>query len=141
MKSQNATTTTLPSFADYVDDRKYLKNVSLTTVAWYRDAWRAFGPYIETLLASGGRINDTVRTLVAALREKGVRPVSINSYLTCVRAYLNWLHRQGHLTDKPRVELLKFEHKVIATFTPDHVQRMIAFRSEERRVGKECRSR
>ena len=45
-----------------------------------------------------------------------------------MRAYLNWLHREGHLPDKPRVELLKFEHKVIATFTPEHVERMIGFK-------------
>ena len=60
--------------------------------------------------------------------ERGVRPVSINSYLTGVRAYLNWLHREGHLPDQPRVQLLKFEHKVIATFAPEHVQRMIGFK-------------
>ena len=56
---------------------------------------------------------------------KGLRPVSINSYLTAVRAYLNWLHIEGHLKDKPRVHLLKCEDRVIATLTPDQVQRII----------------
>ena len=44
MESQNAPNTTLPSFSDYVEDRKYLKNVSPKTLSWYADAWKAFGP-------------------------------------------------------------------------------------------------
>ena len=132
MESQNATNTTLPSFSDYVEDRKYLKNVSPKTLAWYGDAWKAFGPHVEPVLASGGRINDAIRSGVSALHDKGVRPVSINSYLTCVRAYLNWLHADGHLKDKPRVELLKCEQKVIATFSPEHVQRILAFKPKGR---------
>jgi integrase/recombinase XerD len=125
MESQNATNTTLPSFAEYVEDRKYLKNVSPKTIQAYRHAWKAFGRYIEPVLASGGRIGDGIRSGVAHLMAKGLRPVSINSYLTALRAYLNWLHVEGHLKDKPRVQLLKCENPVIATLTPEQVQRII----------------
>jgi site-specific recombinase XerD len=65
----------------------------------------------------------------------GIRPVSVNSYLTCVRAYLNWLHSEGFLTEKPRVHLLKFEQKVIATFSPDQVQRLLTFKLKGRNAS------
>ena len=125
MESQNATNTTLPSFAEYVEDRKYCKNVSLKTISSYQDAWKAFGPHVEPVLASSGRIVDGIRSGVAHLRAKGLRPVSINSYLTAVRAYLNWLHAEGHIKDKPRVQLLKYEHRVLATLTPEQLQQII----------------
>lgn len=125
MESQNATNTTLPSFAKYVEDRKYLKNVSPKTIEAYRDAWKAFGPHVEPVLASGGRICDGIRVGVAHLMAKGLRPVSINSYLTAIRAYLNWLHVEGHLKDKPRVEFLKYEHQVLATLSPEQLHRII----------------
>src|SRR5579863_4250702 len=125
MESQNATNTTLPPFAEYVEDRKYLKNVSPKTINAYQDAWKAFGPHVEPVLTSGGRIVDAIRSGVTHLMAKGLRPVSINSYLTAVRAYLNWLHVEGHLKEKPRVELLKYEHRVLATLTPEQLQRII----------------
>ncbi len=62
---------------------------------------------------------------------------SINSYLTCVRAYVNWLHAEGLQKDKPRVQLLKYEHKVLATFSPAHVKAMLAFKPTGR---NECRT-
>jgi len=132
MEYQNDANTNRPSFADYVDDRKYLKNVSPKTVAWYSDAWKAFGPHLEPVLASGGHPNDGIRSAITAMLQRGVRPVSINSYLTCVRAYLNWLHAEQWLKAKPKVQLLKYEHKVIATFSPEQVKRLLAFKPRGR---------
>jgi site-specific recombinase XerD len=60
--------------------------------------------------------------------QKGVRAISVNSYLTCIRAYANWLHAEGYLPEKPKVPLLKCEQKVIGTFSPEQVQKMVAFR-------------
>ncbi len=35
--------TSIPTFADYVQDSKYIKNVSPKTLAWYKDVERVFG--------------------------------------------------------------------------------------------------
>jgi len=118
----------IPSFADYTEDRKYLKNVSPQTLAWLGDVWKAFGPHLEPLLASGDSLNIGLRTAITALLTKGLRPISVNSYLTGVRAYLNWLHQEGFLKEKPKVQLLKCEQKVIATFSPEYVQSLVMFK-------------
>ena len=123
-----ATSPTIPSFADYVSDRRYLRNVSPKTLSWFHDAWKAFGPHLEPILLNGGSVPDGVRAGIATLLAKGVKPVSINSYLTCVRAFLNWLYSEGHLAAKPRVQLLKYERKVISTFTPQQIQAMLTFK-------------
>ena len=126
----------VPSFTSYVEDRKYLKNVSPKTLAWFADAWKAFGPHLEPALSSGGRLPDALKAAVLTLLEKGVRPVSVNSYLTCARAYLNWLHAEGHLADKPKVQLLKFEQKVLATFSPDQIEALLAFKPKGRNQSR-----
>ena len=136
METTANSTLSIPSFSDYVEDRRYVKNVSPKTIAWLQDAWKPFGPYLAPVLASGGRIGDGLKAAVTTLLERGTRPVSVNSYLTCVRAYLNWLHSEGFLTDKPRVHLLKFEQKVIATFSHDQVQRLLTFKPKGRNAAR-----
>ncbi len=122
----------IPSFASYIEDRRYLKNVSPRTLTWLGDVWKAFGSHLEPLLSSGDNLSTGLMAAISALLAKGVRPVSVNSYLTGVRAYLNWLHTGGFLKEKPKVKLLKCERKVIATFSPDHVQRLLAFKPRGR---------
>jgi site-specific recombinase XerD len=122
----------IPSFTDYIKDRKYLKNVSPRTLAWLSDVWKAFGPDLEPLLASGDGFSVGLRTAITALLAKGVRPISINSYLTGVRAYLNWLHVEGFLKEKPKVQLLKCEQKVLATFSPEYIQSLVGFKPKGR---------
>jgi len=128
METNATSSTNITSFAGYVEDRKYLKNVSPKTLVWYRDAWKAFGPELEPALARGDRLNDALRSAITSLLAQGVRPVSINSYLTCVRAYLNWLYAEGCLKEKPRVQMLKYEHKVIGTFSPEQVRMLLEFK-------------
>jgi len=115
-----------PSFDDYVQDRKYARNVAPKTVAWYADVWRAFGRHLNT--ESAQSIRDSVRHAVADLLAKGNKPVSLNSWLTGVRAYCLWLHAEGHLAERPKVSLLKCEQKVLATFSPAQVQRLLSFK-------------
>ena len=79
-------------------------------------------------MSAGRPLSDGLKAAIIALQKKGVRPLSINSYLACVRAYVNWLHAEGFLKDKPWVQLLKYEHKVLATFSPAHVKALLAFK-------------
>ncbi len=54
MENTAKTTTRIPPFNAYVEDRRYLKNVSPKTLAWFMDAWKAFGTHIEPVLANPG---------------------------------------------------------------------------------------
>jgi integrase/recombinase XerD len=115
-----------PSFNDYIQDRKYTRNVSTKTLAWYTDVWRAFGPHLNT--DSAQSIRESVRRAVADLLAKGIRPVSVNSWLTGVRAYCLWLHAEGHLKERPSVKLLKCEQRIIQTLGPEQIKRIVGFK-------------
>jgi len=44
METTANSTLSIPSFDNYIEDRKYVKNVSPKTLAWLEDAWKPFGP-------------------------------------------------------------------------------------------------
>ncbi len=66
--------------------------------------------------------------------------ISINTYLECVNAFHRWASTEGHLTgEKVHIPRLKQEQKVLATLSPEHVQRIVGFKgragSERRMLG------
>jgi hypothetical protein len=73
----------IPSFKAYVEDRKYLKNVSPKTLSWFKDAWKAFGPHLEPVWATGGRYQDLTEVEMAFRTSKTVhlemRPVRVRT--------------------------------------------------------------
>ena len=70
----------------FKQERKYLKNVTPKTLAWYEHSFKAFDGAIDNKADIVGRI--------AKLRECGINPISVNTYLRCINAYLRWLHTE-----------------------------------------------
>jgi hypothetical protein len=58
---------------------------------------------------------------VTKLLADGVSPTSVNTYLRGLKAYVRWLHEEGELKEIFKVQFLKIEEKVLATFTPEQV--------------------
>lgn len=113
----------------FIRERRYFKNVSPATVEWYEQSFRAFSGAWETKQALGQRIAD--------LLTAGIQPVSVNTYLRCIRAFLRWAYAEGHLSAIFPVPKLKHEEKVIATLRPDQIQRILRARPKnttERRL-------
>jgi integrase/recombinase XerD len=113
----------------FIRERRYLKNVTPKTVAWYRDSFRAFDGAMDTRAG--------VLERVAKLRDRGVSATSVNTYLRCITAFFRWACAEGHLPGDPiRVAKLKQEQKVLATLTPEHVRKIIGFqpRKKERKI-------
>src|SRR5262249_38696983 len=66
---------------------------------------------------------------IADLRERGVSPISINSYLRCLNAYFMWLHTE-HSKPLLKIPKLKEEQKILGTLTQEQRQRLIMFRPD-----------
>src|SRR5580700_10070463 len=107
------TITSIPTFHDYVQDRRYIRNVSAKTLEAYGNAWAAFGAHVEPLISAGISPKPGILAAVTALLGRGMKPISVNSYLTAIRSYVYWLHNEGFLKEKFKVSLLKCEKKVI----------------------------
>src|SRR5205809_3471805 len=94
----------------FIRERMYLKGVSPSTVLWYRDSFRAFQDALHSKTAIVQRIGE--------LTQRGVKPVSINTYLRCVNAYFRWMHEE-HKAELIRIPRLKEEQKILATLSSE----------------------
>jgi integrase/recombinase XerD len=106
----------MASWERFIQERVYLKNVSPQTVRYYRWVHRAFAHFIERPTQNG------LLERIIELKEGGLSPTAINTYLRGLKAYLRWAGFEI------RVQFLKTEHKVIATFHPEQVRRLVTFK-------------
>ena len=66
----------------FIEERRYLKNVTAKTLAWYEQSFRAFDGALADEAA--------IKRRVVELRQRGISPTSINTWLRCINAYLVW---------------------------------------------------
>lgn len=104
----------------FVRERMYCKNVSAATVVWYRQSFRAFEGATQDKIA--------MRDRIARLREAGVSAISVNTYLRAINAFFRWRHSEGYVSELLNIPKLKEEQKILATLTPEQVQRIVGFR-------------
>jgi hypothetical protein len=92
--------------------------VSPKTLIWYQCSFKAFDGATSS--------KEAINRRIVELRERGVSPITINSYLRCINAFLRWLHEE-HQHDSLRIPRLREKQKVLATLTPDHMKRLLQF--------------
>jgi integrase/recombinase XerD len=108
----------------FIRERRYLKNVSTKTLLWYRDSFKAFEPVLGQSYDSSGFLKGAIISQIGVLRERN-KAVSVNTYLRCIKAFLNWAHEEGHLKEKVKLASLKEEKTVLQTFTPQQVRALV----------------
>lgn len=84
----------------------YLKNVSKRTGDFYWDCWRSFERYGGELTKPG------LSKYVINMRKAGVKPVSCNTYISGINAYLRWLHVE-HRHELLNIGKLKVDQTII----------------------------
>lgn len=62
------------------------------------------------------------------MRQAGIKPVSVNTYLTCINAFLRWGFEEGHFPELLKVGRLRVEKKVLKTFSEIQLQTIIRFK-------------
>ncbi len=104
-------------FRDLLNQRRYLRNVTSDTLDWYQTAFKALqrvsqGPAPPLTKSS-------LQAFVVALRQRNVKPVSVNTYLKALNAFCRWLHEEGHHPERLKVPLLNVEKRVGEARAPD----------------------
>ena len=100
--------------SEFIQERRYLKNVTPKTLAWYQDSFKAFNGALES--------EPDIKRRIVELRSRGVSAISVNSWLRCINAYLNWT------SAGIKIPRLKEEQKILATLTPEQMNRLLAFK-------------
>jgi hypothetical protein len=77
----------------FLDERRYLKNVISDTIEWYETAFKAFR---RTLNGDEPAITKaSLRTFVVKMRQRNVKAISVNTYVKASNAFCRWLHQEG----------------------------------------------
>src|SRR3954453_23354881 len=85
-------------FDQFLNERRYLKNVTPDTIEWYQTAFKAFR---RTLNEEAPPITKaSLQTFVVKMRRRNVEPVSVNPYIKALNAFCRWLHHEGHHRDR-----------------------------------------
>jgi integrase/recombinase XerD len=111
-------------FQEFLTERRYLKNVTPSTIEWYETAWTMF----RRGVADDARplSKSVLQTFVVTLRQRNVRPVSCNTYIKALNAFCRWLHEEGHTPERLALPLLRVEKRIIQTLTDEQIQTLLS---------------
>ena len=121
-------------FQQFLRERSYLKNVSPKTRIWYETAWTTFlktqppGLASTPVEAPQPITRQHLNAFVVALRDRGVRPVSCNTWLGALNAYCRWLHDEGVLREPTRLKPLKLEKRFVKTLDDAALRAVLTFK-------------
>ena len=115
-------------FDQFVQERTYLHNVSPKTIEWYRYSFKAFSPHLGQGFACDADLKEATKAAVMSLAASKLQPSSVNDYLRAIRAFLTWLHTEGHASERIKIAYLRAEEKTIEIFTSQQVERFVRWR-------------
>ena len=120
-----ATLSTL--FERFLKERRFLKNVTPKTLSWYQSSFLAFTRTVD--VPDAAQLTQSVlKRFVVGLREQGLEPVSCNTYVKAINAFLMWLHAEGHLGERLKMSLQRTERKVVATLKEQDLKHLLGFK-------------
>jgi integrase/recombinase XerD len=111
-------------FEQFLAQRRYLKNVTPSTIEWYETAFKALQRVQDSPAPAVTKAS--LQAFVIALRQRGVKPISCNTYIKAVNAFCRWLHEEGHRPTRIELPLLKCEKRVIQTLTDDQMRALLS---------------
>ena len=107
----------------FIKDRRYCKGVSTRTEGWYRQSLKAFkDPILSGTPQTLSRFS--FLQVVEHLHQRGVSPITINTYARAINAFLKWLFTEGHCPALIKVPKLKEPETIVRTLRRDQVEQL-----------------
>jgi len=111
----------MSSFAAFVQERRYLKNVSPSTVSWYTHAFK--------WLPSESPSQEELKDAVMRMRAKGLKETGCNANIRAINAYLHWRtgseRKCGAGCNHLRILQLKEPQKILPTLTAAQITLLV----------------
>src|SRR5690349_2086654 len=97
-------------YQQFRKSRLYLKNVTSETLRFYDVSWRAVDRFWK-IEDTDELSKEVLDNLVISWRKSGLKPVSTNTYISFLNAFLRWLFEEGYTEKHFRLKKLKAELK------------------------------
>jgi integrase/recombinase XerD len=112
-------------FEQFLRERTFLRNVSASTLIWYRVA---FKNYRAGFPAESLPTRPSLQQFVIGLRERNIRPVTCNTYVGAMNAYCRWLHEEGHAATSVKLQKLRVERRVLDLLNEPQMRVLIGYK-------------
>jgi integrase/recombinase XerD len=106
-------------FDQFINERKYLMNVSPNTIRWYRHALK--------WLPNDQPTDADLKAMVMRMRQAGLKPTGANAAIRAINAYLRWGGFGGGIS------LLKEPQLSLPTFGSDDIRKLLVYRPKSLR--------
>ncbi len=118
----------------FIQERKILNNVSPATVKWYEYSLKAFQPVLEAEFEATALLKAAVIRRIGEIQEqgRGNKAVSVNTYLRCLKAFMNWAHEEQIVKEPFKLSWLKEEQKILPTLSPGHIKALVHWKPVHR---------
>ncbi|HJZ75051.1 MAG TPA: hypothetical protein VKE51_25125 [Vicinamibacterales bacterium] len=113
-------------FDQFLKERAYLKNVTPSTLVWYRTAFKnyqaAIGDSVPPLPTKA-----TLQQFVVAMRDRKMRPVTCNTNVAAMNAFCLWLQQEGHTKDRVQLAKLRIERRMLPLLDDAQMRALISY--------------
>jgi len=119
----------------FLKERRFLHNVTESTLVWYRVAftnYRSLVPEASSSLPTKA----TMQQFVVALRERGIKPVTCNTYVGAMNAFCAWLHEEGHTRERVKLPKLRVERRLLTLLDDTQIRALIGYRPKTLRQAR-----
>lgn len=86
----------------FIKDKRFLQGVTPRTLVWYRLSLRMFAPALRA-----GATKDAVMAVIEDMVQRGVSPVTINTYTRAVNSFLTWAAEERFIVEHRRIKRLR----------------------------------
>jgi integrase/recombinase XerD len=113
----------------FIEERKYLKNVTPATIEYYHGVWNTWRPYLPQDPSQLTKAAVS-HALMEVMKKGTLNTISVNTYRRGLNAFLKWMHLEEHIGVFLNVPALKEEKKVLQVFNADQVNELMRYRPQ-----------
>jgi site-specific recombinase XerD len=127
-------------FMKFIESRQAHRNVTDATVVWYCSSWKAFRDCVAQA-TNERELRQQLWDGITAIRKRGTGPVTTNTYIRCLQAFVNWLLELEYIERRIKLPKQKTEERVRRVLSPEDIEKLFHFkprRPDQARIHAAC---
>lgn len=124
-------------FAQFLREKRFVTGCTEKTLTNFQESYKALKRMLGELPEVEKLSKQTMKEFVTLAREKGMKPQTVNTYLSYLNSFLGWLLENEYVEVNYRVRQLKVERRLLRIFTEAQMLAIVNHRPKkfyERRV-------
>lgn len=126
-------------FDKYIIEKEIGQGLAEATIGAYKGSYLKFVDFVGENKDCKAINIDVIYDWIKELRNDGIKNVSINHYLRCIRTFLYWCMEKNYIDTEYKINLLKGQEEPMKTYTADE-QKTLIEKPQNKNDFAECRT-